>query len=179
MREIFSQLTTSAERWAAFQQHTESIIHSVTSTTKVKHFSFKETTNEFCFHFIEKSRKTAYTTLVDEIMFEYCYPRLDANVTKGMNHLLKSPFSVHPKTGRISIPIDPNSLGSFDPCKDDVVPRLDQLCQQVEQLPKQNEDAINEKTNSKQKGIFYSNEKDNFVFFLSYRLQSNCSETIY
>ena len=59
-------------------------------------------------------------------MFEFCYPRLDANVTKGMNHLLKSPFSVHPKTDRISIPIDLNSLGSFDPCKEDVVPRLDQ-----------------------------------------------------
>jgi DNA primase small subunit len=74
-------------------------------------------------------------------MFEYCYPRLDANVTKGMNHLLKSPFSIHPKTGRVSIPIDLNLLGYFDPCKEDSVPRLDQLCQQVEQLPKQNEDG--------------------------------------
>ena len=92
-------------------------------------------------------------------MFEYCYPRLDANVTKGMNHLLKSPFSVHPKTGRISIPIDSNSLEYFDPCKDDAVPRLDQLCQQVEQLPKQNEDTINEKSTSKQKGFFFSNQK--------------------
>ncbi|CAF0835750.1 unnamed protein product [Rotaria sordida] len=52
-------------------------------------------------------------------MFEYCYPRLDANVTKGMNHLLKSPFTVHPKTDRISIPINLNSLTYFGPCKKD------------------------------------------------------------
>jgi DNA primase small subunit len=94
-------------------------------------------------------------------MFEYCYPRLDANLTKGMNQLLKSPFSIHPKTGRVSIPIDLDSLKYFDPCKEGSVPKLNELCQQVEQLPKQNQqndDGNNEKIITKQKG---------FCFFLN------------
>ena len=33
------------------------------------------------------------------------WPRLDANVSTDMKHLLKAPFSLHPKTGRVSLPV--------------------------------------------------------------------------
>ncbi|KAG7264911.1 hypothetical protein CRUP_012090 [Coryphaenoides rupestris] len=64
-----------------------------------------------------------------EIMLQYCYPRLDVNVSKGVNHLLKSPFSVHPKTGRISVPIDLNQLDKFDPFD---VPTISLICKELD-----------------------------------------------
>eukprot|EP00347_Sterkiella_histriomuscorum_P001219 403372871 len=48
------------------------------------------------------------------LVFTYLYPRIDANVSKGINHLLKSPFCVHPKTGKICVPFDPNQVFQFD-----------------------------------------------------------------
>jgi len=44
-------------------------------------------------------------------------PRLDANVTKDRRHTLKSVFSLHPSTGRLSVPIF-GPLGDFDPKRD-------------------------------------------------------------
>lgn len=50
-----------------------------------------------------------------DIVLEYTYPRLDAEVSKKMIHLLKSPFVIHPGTGRICVPIDPRKADEFDP----------------------------------------------------------------
>lgn len=53
--------------------------------------------------------------LIEEIMLHYLYPRLDTHVTTGLNHLLKAPFCIHPKTGFVCIPFNPKQVAKFDP----------------------------------------------------------------
>jgi DNA primase small subunit len=50
-----------------------------------------------------------------QILFHYMWPRLDSEVTVGLNHLLKSPFSIHPQTGKVSVPIPVHAIDAFDP----------------------------------------------------------------
>ena len=86
----------------------------------------------------KKRKATDYPQLrqwVREVVFRYTYPRLDANVSKAMNHLLKSPFCVHPKTGRVCVPIDPRTADSFDPFK---VPTVRTLCEEIDEYDKKN-----------------------------------------
>jgi DNA primase small subunit len=64
------------------------------------------------------------------------YPRLDINVSKGTNHLLKAPFCVHPKTGKVCVPFNPNLVQKFDPM---TVPTINLLLEEI--------NAFDEKTN--------------------------------
>ncbi|KAK3321536.1 hypothetical protein B0H66DRAFT_173486 [Apodospora peruviana] len=64
-----------------------------------------------------------------DIVLEYTYPRLDIEVSKKLNHLLKSPFVVHPGTGRVCVPIDTGSLDEFDPLG---VPTVQGLIQEID-----------------------------------------------
>ncbi|KAF8461054.1 hypothetical protein BDZ91DRAFT_785043 [Kalaharituber pfeilii] len=65
-----------------------------------------------------------------DIILEYMYPRLDAEVSKHLNHLLKSPFCVHPGTGRVCVPIDASRAEEFDPLQ---VPTVTQLLDEINQ----------------------------------------------
>lgn len=65
-----------------------------------------------------------------DIVLEYTYPRLDIEVSKKLNHLLKSPFVVHPGTGRVCVPIDTRQLEAFDPLG---VPTVTELLGQIDQ----------------------------------------------
>ncbi|KAK5661766.1 hypothetical protein OQA88_9867 [Cercophora sp. LCS_1] len=67
-----------------------------------------------------------------DIVLEYTYPRLDIKVTKRLDHLLKSPFVIHPGTGRVCVPIDTSStelIESFDPLE---VPTVQSLIQEID-----------------------------------------------
>eukprot|EP00035_Acanthoeca_spectabilis_P037359 m.44816 g.44816 ORF g.44816 m.44816 type:complete len:446 (-) comp8574_c0_seq1:2404-3741(-) len=72
----------------------------------------------------------------NEIMLQYTYPRLDVNVSKQLNHLLKSPFVVHPKTGRVCVPIDPDNFEDFNPFE---VPTIGDLMNELDEYAGPNE----------------------------------------
>jgi DNA primase small subunit len=80
-----------------------------------------------------KNKKINYVELEAwryELVFTHCYPRLDANVSKTQNHLLKAPFCIHPKTGRVCIPIDPLHAEEFNPF---TVPTVRMLCEEIDE----------------------------------------------
>ena len=56
-----------------------------------------------------------FANRLDETVLAYVWPRIDINVTKGLNHLIKAPFVAHPKTQRIAVPLQRDELLSFDP----------------------------------------------------------------
>ncbi|XP_078442244.1 DNA primase POLA3 [Wolffia australiana] len=79
-------------------------------------------------HTLQATKHKGLRRCVEEIVFSYTYPRLDIEVSKRMNHLLKAPFCVHPKTGHVCVPIDPARCDNFVPGK---VPKVSELLEEL------------------------------------------------
>ncbi|KAF8606988.1 prim-pol domain-containing protein [Ceratobasidium sp. AG-I] len=89
---------------------------------------------------IEKGTKdrAVLKAAVEDIILQYTYPRIDTEVSKHRNHLLKAPFCVHPGTGRVCVPVDPAHVDEFDP---EAVPSVGQLLRELNDVPKAESDV--------------------------------------
>jgi DNA primase small subunit len=89
---------------------------------------------ELCKELAKESKKmkgkNPFAHRRNEIILQYTYPRLDVAVSTHMNHLLKSPLVVHPKTGRVCVPIDHNDINSFNPF---TVPTITDLMRELDE----------------------------------------------
>ncbi|KAF2200834.1 prim-pol domain-containing protein [Delitschia confertaspora ATCC 74209] len=82
-----------------------------------------------------------------DIILEYTYPRLDAEVSKKKIHLLKSPFVVHPGTGRVCVPIDTRKVEEFDPLG---VPTVTQLLGEIDEYDREKGEGEGDKKDKMQ-----------------------------
>lgn len=115
-----------------------------------------------------------FRNTIEEVQLALIYPRLDINVSRGLNHLLKAPFCVHPKTGKVCIPFNPSAAAKFDPIS---VPTISQLLDEINAFDVKNttdEEAPDEKSRIK---VFKSNLFNIQLTYLSfYCLQTGPQE---
>ncbi|KAL4244430.1 DNA primase small subunit [Abortiporus biennis] len=77
------------------------------------------------------TQRNLLMTAIEDIILQYTYPRLDAEVSKHRNHLLKAPFCIHPKTGRVCVPVNPTTIDQFNP---EEVPTVGQLLRELDKV---------------------------------------------
>jgi len=100
--------------------------------------------------------KAAAKVFLKDVVLQYTYPRLDINVSKQMNHLLKAPFVVHPKTGRVCVPIDPDKLDTFSPFD---VPTIGRLVDELNRTGDVRETSMKQYTHFFEKSFLQPMEK--------------------
>lgn len=83
---------------------------------------------------VQRLSRTEYSlrSSLDYVMFKNTYPRLDVNVSREIGHLLKAPFSVHPKTGRVCVPFRASEVDAFVP--GEKAPELGKLLAEMTQM---------------------------------------------
>lgn len=70
---------------------------------------------------------------MQDVILQYTYPRIDLEVSKHLNHLLKAPFCIHPATGKVCVPLEGiEQVESFNP---DRVPSVGQLLAELDKNP--------------------------------------------
>ena len=114
-----------AEKWAELKHHLSVCFGRDSSVKRLKNVSSAD--------------KEKCENWPVEVVLKYCYPRLDINVSKMQNHLLKSPFCIHPKTGRVCVPIEVEKVDDFDPF---AVPTLPQLMRELDEYGKGEDERI-------------------------------------
>ncbi|GAA5899473.1 hypothetical protein JCM6882_009127 [Rhodosporidiobolus microsporus] len=83
---------------------------------------------------VKEKIREKHADAVDDIIIQYTYPRIDTEVSRKLNHLLKAPFCVHPGTGKVCVPLLASQIDAFDP---DNVPTVGSLLMEIEALVRQ------------------------------------------
>eukprot|EP00878_Enallax_costatus_P018310 GHUV01019268.1.p1 GENE.GHUV01019268.1~~GHUV01019268.1.p1 ORF type:complete len:165 (+),score=46.69 GHUV01019268.1:119-613(+) len=83
-----------------------------TSLSLCRWNELEKTVNDKALRLQFDNQREKFRKCLSDNIFAYSYPRLDVEVTEKMNHLLKAPFCVHPKTGKV----DGWKGTSLEPC---------------------------------------------------------------
>ncbi|OBZ67980.1 DNA primase small subunit [Grifola frondosa] len=142
---VFGDLILADQDCFASEEGWEALLHLIPDKTVVENLRKKWTANperssEDKWDDLKKEvkeyakgtpQRATLTAAMEDIILQYTYPRIDAEVSKHRNHLLKAPFCVHPKTGRVCVPVDPETIDSFRPER---VPTVSQLLQELDEV---------------------------------------------